>query len=148
MYTLVTPLALGYQDQETLTPSSSLSWSAPRCLLFQSRTLTLYHCTYDTVIDFFWCWLDLVTSLVNTYLGCTFTFYVSFFILLSAFSRSYFCAPTLYSHWMHPLVPLTYFCGHSLDINKIILSYLIKRSDSLSLVGYPCCVPHSMFLLG
>jgi hypothetical protein len=29
----------------------------------------------------------------------------------------------MYTHWMYPLVPLTYFCGHLLDFNKIILSY-------------------------
>ena len=39
------------------------------------------------------------------------------------FSRSCVCTPTLYSYWMYPLVSLTYFCGHLLDINKIILSF-------------------------
>jgi hypothetical protein len=29
--------------------------------------------------------------------------------------------------WMYFLVPLTYFCGHLLDINKIILSYHLDR---------------------
>ena len=45
--------------------------------------------------------------------------------MFSTFSRGFFHTPTLYSYWMYPLVPLTYFCGHSLDINKIILFYLI-----------------------
>jgi hypothetical protein len=34
----------------------------------------------------------------------------------------------MYSHFVsihvYLIVPLTYFCGHLLDINKIILSYL------------------------
>jgi hypothetical protein len=74
-------------------------------------TTTLYHCTYDTTIYTF--------SLVAIRRR------VSFFMIFSALSRRCFCTPALYPHLLYSSVPLTYFCGHSLDINKIILSYLI-----------------------
>jgi hypothetical protein len=50
----------------------------------------------------------------------------SFFMKFSALSRSCVCTPTLYSYMLSSSVPLTHFCGYSVDINKIILSYLSR----------------------
>jgi hypothetical protein len=82
------------------------------CPLFQSWTNSLsilYHRTFVTVI-----YMYFEAVLLQ----------VSFFMLFSAFSRRCACTPTLYSYLLYSSVPLTYFCGHLLDINKIILSYL------------------------
>jgi hypothetical protein len=81
------------------------------CSLFQSWTNShsiLYHHTFVMVI--YMCFEVVLLQ-------------VSFFMLFSTFSRSCTCTPILYSYLLYSSVPLTYFCGHLLDINKIILSY-------------------------
>lgn len=50
-------------------------------------------------------------------------FFTSFTLDLAlAFSRSCVCSlhSHIYLYWIYPLVPFSYFCGHSFDINKII----------------------------
>jgi hypothetical protein len=53
-------------------------------------------------------------------------FILSFLYL--AFYKSHFGAPCFVMTSLYSTVPLTYFCGHLLDINKIILSYLVLES--------------------
>jgi hypothetical protein len=88
-------------------------------------TPTLYHRTYDTVIYTFF-----PLAVIRPR--------VSFFLLFSTLSRRCFCTPTLHPHLTYFSIPLTYFCGHLLDINKIILSYLTDR------LGPPHLHDHSL----
>jgi hypothetical protein len=56
-------------------------------------------------------------------------------MLFSALSTSGACTPTLYSYLVSSSIPLTYFCGHLLDINKIIL-YLFFIISELGLLAF------------
>ena len=101
------------------------------CPLFQSWTNSLsilYHRSFVMVIYMYFEAILLQVSL---------------FMLFSTFSRRCTCTPTLYSYLLYSLVPLTYFCGHLLDINKIILSYLI---ESLCREQFRLCVSINTWL--
>jgi hypothetical protein len=89
------------------------------CPLFQTWTNSLsilYHHSFVTVI-----YMYFEAVLLQ----------VSLFMLFLTFSRSCACTLTLYSY-LYSSVPLTYFCGHLLDINKIILSYLSHHDKILN----------------